>query len=719
MSSPENKIIRALRKNGKLLSLLAVAIIGSALIITYSVLSYFDYRDNLVEVEQNQLLTMANTIGRSLTNYVALEEEDIGFLCRILDSATSPAKRDNALKFFSENNEGLYNWLAIYRADGVCLSHLGKPISEDFHLPTEDLPVTTLLGKAIEESGWYEIYIARSVTILGQPCYLAGAIDLNHIYEVTVRPVKIGQGGYSVVKDKDLSIIMHHAKSQIGMDAVYDRSIQYPQLDLTDLKDWIDMQRHAPQGTSVIRSYIWDSPDLAKQKRIVAYTTIDVLGDQWIVNSTLPYEELNAPLQLMMGKLIVMTGGIIFLLIVFSIALIRYLSHTESQRKEIAYLRRINEGMDLLRRKEDELRHYRRVQSLGEMSSQIAHEFNNYLTPIMVFGEILDGDDTLSQDQKEFTHEILKSAERGAALSRRLLDFSRQDTGIQMKALSLPDEVRRAADMISQLAPKKVQLQVNIPEDTFFYMGREGEMEQLLMNLGGNAFHAMENQDRGILTITLERMSDTTGLPSSHMGWAELRVSDTGSGIPEENLGKIFEPFFTTKRKGKGTGLGLSVVKNAVTASGGEIQVNSKLGEGTTFRLFFPLCEEGTLPGSSHSLSGIRRIAVVDDDRTVLRALRAKLKSRGFEAEAYSNPMEILSVVQQEPEKFDLILLDMEMPEMSGLEAAGLLRSLTRDVTLIMMSGRDSSDAEVLLQTGVLDRFVPKSELNAFLDTLK
>lgn len=718
MCLQENKFLRAMRKNKQLFSLLVVAVIGSILITTYGVLSYFDYQDNLVQVEQSQLLAMANTIGRSLTNYIELEKEDLDFLTNILEVASSPEKTDTALNFFAENNDGLYNWLAIYKTDGTLLSHWGKSVSDSFVLPSEHLPTARLLGKSIEESGWYELYIARSVTILGEPCYLAGAIDLNHIYEVTVRPVKIGQGGYSVVKDKDLSIIMHHAKSQIGMDAVYDRSIQYPQLDLTDLKNWIDMQRNAPQGTSVIQSYIWDSPELTEQKRIVAYTTIDVLGDQWIVNSTLPYEELSNPLQLMMGRLLVMTGGMLFLLIAFSVSLMRYLTESESQRKEIAYLRRINEGMELLRRKEDELRHYQRVQSLGEMSSQIAHEFNNYLTPIMVFGEILEGDETLSADQKEYTHEILTAAERSAALSRRLLDFSRQDVGIQLKAMVLPEEVRKATDMIVQLTPKKIQLRVTLPEESFYYMGRDGEMEQLLMNLSSNAFHAMEQADKGCLQITLERIAEATGLPPSHMGWAELRVSDTGNGIPADALDKIFEPFYTTKRKGKGTGLGLAVVQNAVTASGGQIQVTSQVGQGTTFRLIFPLCAEKPHSDTSQKLTITQRMAIVDDDKALLRALRTQMDSKEFEVDIFSNPMEILSVVQREPQKYDLILLDVDMPEMSGLEAAGLLRSLTRDVALVLMSGRNSAEAEKLVQNGVAERFVSKEALHSFLDAI-
>lgn len=712
-------VSKALHKHGRLLLMAALLAAGILIIVLFSILSYTGYQKELVSTEQVQLLGMARTIGQSLTNYMELEQEDIRFLCQLLESYPAPADRVTALEEFATRNQGLYNWIGLYSRDGRWISHIGIAVSDTMPLPQGDIPAAKILGKDIEQSGWYEIYVAQSVVLDGEDAYFVGAIDLNHIYEATVRRVKIGEGGYSVVKDKQLSIIMHHAKSQIGMEAVYDRSVQYPQLDLSDLTRWIAMQRNAPEGTSILHSFVWDSPDLTPITRVVAYTTIDVLGDQWIVNSTLPYEELNAPLRTMIERLAMMGGGMVVLLIVIGIFLNRHLIRMETQRKEITYLRRINEGMELLRSKENELRHYRRVQSLGEMSSQIAHEFNNYLTPIMVFGEILDSDEALSEENREYTKEILKSAERGAALSRQLLDFSRQDVGIQMKSLCLTEEVRRASEMIAQLAPKRVNFRCELPEETFFYMGREGEMEQLLMNLGSNAFHAMEECSHGSLTVRLRRLEDTAGLPQSHMGWAELLVSDTGCGIAPEALEKIFDPFFTTKRKGKGTGLGLPVVKNAVAASGGQIDVESRLGQGTTFRMLFPLCEEGALPGGSHFPAKISRMAVVDDDAAILRALETDLKQRRIKADTYANPMEILSVVQNNPARYDLILLDRDMPEMDGVEAARLLRSLTRDVCLVMMSGRETADVQTLLQTSVLDRFVPKAEMREFLENLK
>ena len=714
------QLSKNVQKHRRILVLVISLLIGSLIIAACGMIAYNNYQNELLKTEQNQLLTMARTIGQSLTNYMGLECEDIQFFCELLQNENEE-NLDYALEQFAMRNNGLYNWIALYDGDEVLISQWGQTPNLPIEFPQEELPSAKVLGKAIEQTGGYALYVAQSVRIDSRPCYLIGAIDLNHIYEVTVRPVKIGSGGYSVVKDRQLSIIMHHAKSQIGMDAVYDRSIQYPQLDLTDLTEWVDMQRTADSGTSVIRSYIWDSPELTPQKRIVAYTTINVLGDEWIVNSTLPYEELEVPLWSMMQKLIAMSTGMMIMLLAFGLFLNRYLHRMESQRKEIKYLRRINAGMELLRKKEDEIRHYQRVQSLGEMSSQIAHEFNNYLTPIMLYGEILEGDETLSEENKEFAHEILKAAERGAALSRRLLNFSRQDTGLQLNALCLTDEVRKAADMVSQLAPKKVDFQYTVPSTPVYYMGREGEMEQILMNICGNAFHAMEETEIRKLCISLNPCTpeQLKKLPPSHMGWAALQITDTGSGIPEEVLSKIFDPFFTTKHKGKGTGLGLSVVKNAVTTSGGQIEVQSKLGEGTTFLLLLPLCEEGQLPGGNRQIDSVGKIAVVDDEIAILRAAETDLKRKGHKVDCFANPMEILSEVQGDPGKYSLILLDVDMPEMDGLEAASLLRTLTRDIVIVMMSGRASPEAQRLLQNGTIDRFIPKAELSAFLDTIQ
>lgn len=284
-----------------------------------------------------------------------------------------------------------------------------------------------------------------------EPCTVVCAMNLNQIYQQIVAPVQIGKGRYSIVKDRDLVILMHHAPSQIGIDAAYDRNVRYPQLNLQDLFEWVTMQQNHPEGSRIIHSYVWDDPKLAPEKRIVAYTTIHVSGEEWIVNSTLPYEELNEPLSRMVRRLCGMSALFLLLLTAFVYFMTRILMQAGAQIKEIVYLKEINQGMELLRHKEEEIQRYERMQSIGQMSSHIAHEFNNYLTPVLLYGEILESDDSISAQNQEMIHGIIKSVEEAAALSRRLLDFSRQDSYGEWIAQDLRREVAEACQVACRM----------------------------------------------------------------------------------------------------------------------------------------------------------------------------------------------------------------------------------------------------------------------------
>ncbi len=534
----------------------------------------------LVEMEQQQLLTMAETVGQSLVSYVSQELESMDLYFSALEQeemkeqdapdktpaadtwnergtkqyhAAPPDNKENdsrqtevpdklpfrgtagvnsagaiyAVEYFLRQNTDLYDAMVCFDSGGqsICRSgtmdfspgQMGADLSgllaaddsgsADSHnpgaVPADNFGTVdsyhsgtsgshdraVICGKSLCAGGWYQMFISRRFSLGGHSYQAVYAMNLNKIYARIVEPVRIGSGGYSIVKDSDLAIIMHHAADQIGMDAVYDRSLRYPDLDLKDLTEWIARQAAEGEGVGVIRSYIWGSPDPQPERRIVAYTTIHLPGEDWIVNSTLPYRELDDPLRRMLLRLAGIGGLSLGAMACFIFGITRSLMRTESQKKEIEYLKEINAGMELLRRREEELQHYQRVQSIGQMSSHIAHEFNNYLTPVFVYGELL---------------------------------------------------VALEADPALPSGPEA------LPE-----------------------------------------------MPEK--GWVLLSVADTGCGISKDVLDKIFEPFYTTKRSGKGTGLGLSVVQNVMTAVGGQIRIHSVPGDITVHVMIIRLpCSPGS-----------------------------------------------------------------------------------------------------------------------------
>lgn len=701
------------------------------LMIYFSFLSYSNYKQELIATEQKQLLTMAETVGKSLVNYLEQELDAIDLCYSALetDGYSSDSRNiQNTTEAFLACKQDLYDAAVCYDPDGIPVFRKGEL---NFR-PSVPSDRAVIRSKMLCKDGWYQLYIVRTFSWNNAPYTVVFAMNLNEIYQTIVAPVKIGNGGYSIIKDSRLQIIMHHAASQIGIDAVYDRSIRYPQLDLSDLFDWIHLQQTQYEGCSVINSYVWDDPKLTPQKRIVAYTTITLPGEQWIVNSTIPFEELDQPLNLMLLRLAGMCILFFLILVVQIYLMTKSMIQAEGQKKEISYLKEINEGMELLRHKDEEIQHYQRMQSLGQMSSHIAHEFNNYLTPVMVYGELLENDHDISAENRELIRGILNSVNQAAGLSRRLLDFSRQDSAsTTLVCRNLTEDVKEALKIITTLVPGHIALKQEITGESLFIRGNKGMAEHILMNLSNNALHAMEQNEekngiKGTLTIRLAKVSENIpasagsvsslsqhASETSDFGQALLSVSDSGCGISQDAINKIFEPFYTTKRSGKGTGLGLSVVQNIMKSVGGRIAVDSRPGEGTTFSLYFPLTDIQNQEASPITPDTIRKLVIVDDDPDMLKSLEALLKRAPFKTECCNHPAAVLSKLQKNHDYCDVILTDYSMPSMNGLELSEIVRKLNPSIRIVLMSGSDNTDFDWYLKNEFIDAFILKSDLTA------
>lgn len=683
--------------------------VAAGIIIYLMVWSYQRYEEELVRMEQEQLTTIAETVSISLKGFVMqeLRKLDLYFDTVEQDGKWQVLHSKKAADAFLNTDDQLYVAMACYNSEGERIYQRGA-MKFDTRW-TQAVSRAAICGKKLDEiNKRYHMFLVRRCGTGENSVIIVYAMNLDRVYDKIVRPVRIGNGGYSVVKDESLSIIMHHVPDQIGMDAVYDRSVRYPNLDLSDLKEWIHMQQVQPVGSSVIRSYDWGDPDLRKEKRIVAYTTVRMPGDVWIVNSTLPFQELKSPLNRMLVRLAGIGTCLLVIVAVFVYGITKNLVRAADQKKEIAYLKEMNEGMELLCRKEEELWHYQRLQTLGEMSSHIAHEFNNYLTPIMVYGGMLETEPDLSGEGKKMIRGILGAAEQATDLSRWLLDFGRQEPGIAFHPIPMTECVKKASEMVAALVPDTITVNLHIDDREAWVRGRANMAEHILMNLCNNSFRAMEKG--GSLTISYQTQ---IFLREGGKPGVLLKVEDTGCGISPELKSKIFEPFYTTKRSGKGTGLGLSVIKNIVTAAGGVLKVDSKVGEGAAFSIWFPQTEPEK--EETRHIRGYR-IMVVDDDKELLSALENSLTKKGYCVRCYSHPAAALSCLQKQAEDFDTLLTDYSMPVMNGLELLGLARRLNPKLRLLLMSGQCEETFEWHQKNGFFDEFLLKTDLAKKLD---
>lgn len=264
------------------------------------------------------------------------------------------------------------------------------------------------------------------------------------------------------------------------------------------------------------------------------------------------------------------------------IGFLHLIRRTARIRKEADALRRRNDAMEALNKQTQQLAHHQRLETIGTLTSSIAHEFNNLLTPIM--GYSLMALEKLRPEEEELYDDILEiynASCKAKNIISRLSDLSRKNTDMTFRSVSPDDVIRKTLEVATPAKPRKVEVKRNLNCWDQRLRANEIQLSQLMLNLILNSFHAMEDRG-GVLTVD-------TSFDEKHI---HIRVSDTGCGIPEDVKQRIFEPFFTTKEAGKGTGLGLAIAAQVVEDHKGEIKVDSREGEGTTFTVSLPRFSE-------------------------------------------------------------------------------------------------------------------------------
>ena len=323
----------------------------------------------------------------------------------------------------------------------------------------------------------------------------------------------------------------------------------------------------------------------------------------------------------------------------------------------------------------EQLRQSQKMEAIGRLAGGVAHDFNNLLTVIQVNSELalheLANDDSL----KLKLDDIKKATERAANLTRQLLAFSRRQV-LNLKVINLNFILEDLEKMLHRVIGEEIELITSFADDLGRVKADPGEIEQVIINLAVNAKDAMPHG--GTLTIATANVELDEHYVRRHLGtlpgsYVVISVTDTGVGIPKEIHEQIFDPFFTTKEKSKGTGLGLSTVYGIVKQSGGDIQVYSELGKGTTFKVYFPRVDEPLeviekKKGAEEAPRGNETILVVEDDTSVRKIAVQVLTNQGYNVLVSESGGDALLICEQEKHPIHLVLTDVVMPKMSGPE---------------------------------------------------
>ncbi|MEJ2637280.1 MAG: PAS domain S-box protein [Calditrichia bacterium] len=349
-----------------------------------------------------------------------------------------------------------------------------------------------------------------------------------------------------------------------------------------------------------------------------------------------------------------------------------------------------------------------RLEAIGRLAGGVAHDFNNILTVIRSYSELLMGALGESHPHYGKLEQIKKAGDRAASLTTQLLAFSRKQI-LKMQKIHLNELLRNLGDMLYRLIGEDIEVVTDFTAENDLVRADPGQVEQIVMNLVVNARDAMP--EGGTLTLRTENREGPESLPGEMRNTEPdscvvLSVSDTGIGMDEKTRSQIFEPFFTTKGKGKGTGLGLSTVYGIVQQSGGYILAESEPGKGSTFKIFFPLYreeeerEEETLQKDKPDPLGTETVLLVEDDEMVRELSGDVLRQSGYKVLAASNGIDALQICEKNSEKIQILVTDVVMPGMSGKELADQLTELHPDLKVLFMSGYTD---DAVVRQGVLN----------------
>ena len=361
------------------------------------------------------------------------------------------------------------------------------------------------------------------------------------------------------------------------------------------------------------------------------------------------------------------------------------------------------QSQDTLRQREEQLRQAQKMEAIGRLAGGVAHDFNNLLMAIHGYAEMLVHNLAQGDERRTDAEEIVKAADRAAGLTRQLLAFSSRQV-ITQQAVALDQLVQNMQNMLQRVIGPEIQISTEVWPDLTPVLADTTQVEQILVNLVINARDAMPRG--GKIAIELRNIElDKIGVaahPSLQPGdYVEMSVSDTGTGMDTETLSRIFEPFFTTKDSGKGTGLGLATVYGIVQQNNGAIEVQSRVGHGTTFHIYLPRATDLGKPApmvAAGTGAGSETILLVEDDDRVRALVSNMLRKNGFTVLLASAGDQALEIAARHRGRIHLLLTDVLMPGLNGRMLSERLTAARPETRVLYMSGYSDDD---ILRLGV------------------
>lgn len=525
------------------------SMIGLFLLALTAIFCYRRVEKTIIGNEQEGLKSLAKVNAQSMESSLSAKSEKI-FSMFSGDMETEAEIEETIIKL---GEKGKY-----IESDCVIEEDLDEVRKEAIQTPWE-----VITGPIIQsESGGYILYMTKAVSVSGKITGVVQIeIDLDDFYEneQALSNLEVANSRYCIVKDSDGETIMpsDHVEGNMSISQT--------------------------MGNGCAIAWIYEATGVTPERtrKLIAYENIEIGSEELALYIIEDYDQLVKPIEQIALYLCVIGVVLIMIVVGFMYTIYEHQKKEVILEKELQHEKTLNETM---KKQEGLMQKYNHSKTMGVLTGAIAHEFNNLMTPIVLYADLLEENEIVRREMPEEVTELKSAAFRCEELARQLLSYSRQ--GKAEKVLTDYDAtyaINEAVSIVQKLIPSNIQLKTTICKTAYYIHGQVGTLNQILLNLTTNAIHAMK--DGGVLKIQF-------GLSTDNEKYVRLIVEDTGTGIPEEIKEKVFQPFFTTKQAGEGTGIGLTVVSRLAQEHGGYVRAKTEEGKGTMFILDFPRVRE-------------------------------------------------------------------------------------------------------------------------------
>ena len=622
------------------------------------------YRDTLMQNQEEQMLLTTRILSENMAMSAEEYEESLSFLAKTAENRPQDEAKQLYREFIDPQTSFITN-LYLEDEQGKLSESIKDVQIVSSQLLTQSSVKNSIYMEKDTDGKIYNVY----KRILKDGRKICLMIDAEKYYQKLISGIHIGTNGYIVVKDAEGTIIMHPKKEQWGIPVIAGRKKMYPDLDYSSLEKMIEDQKKRKEGISHYYSYWWTNEERPRVQKISAYSPVQI-GD-------------------------------------------RVMRDMRRAVREINDLKELNEQLEKMHRSEQSIAHQQRLQIMGTMTGGIAHEFNNFLTPIMGYAELLMMELPEGSEEQDSAKEIYEASEKAKDVVRQISSLSRKNVETVYKNISIKKFMTRAERMMESVCTPLIHMESEFRVDDEMILGNVTQLNQVLLNVCVNAVHAI-GKNQGNIRISchseekeklaqgvIEKLSDVW------KKYIHIQVKDNGCGMDKETLRQIFDPFFTTKKGGEGTGLGLALAEQIITSHKGYIYAESKKGEGSTFHIYLPVLDTEHMPQIVQNIPRKDyRIVVADDNAKVLQLLKKNFEKIGIQIQTCMKREELQKCLEQQ--EADVLVVDETMEDCSGVDFCMSLAGRYPDMLKLIIIDGVSREVAEARQKGIIDGYVEK-----------